>query len=233
LGTFVICTGFRNPALLAKMADTVEEISDGRLILGLGAGNQEYEHHAFGYSFDYRTSRFEEALGIVHSLLRTGRSDVQGRYYQTQACELRPRGPRPNGPPIMIGTTGERGFRLAARYADSWNAPWGRINNSVAGFAELMPLVDAACKAEGRPPATLERMAGLLIEVEGSVPYPCGYPWTPGPQGRSLSGSPEELADAFRAFAQAGVSHLQVWVNPMTIAGIDRLAAALELLDQG
>lgn len=81
LGTFVMNTGFRNPALLAKMADCVEEISGGRLILGLGAGNNGFEHRAFGYPFDYRTSRFEEALVIIRSLLRTGRADFAGRYY--------------------------------------------------------------------------------------------------------------------------------------------------------
>ena len=78
LGTLVVCTGFRNPALLAKMAATVEEISDGRLILGIGAGWNEAEYRAFGYPFDHRVSRFEEALQIIHGLLRHGAIDFQG-----------------------------------------------------------------------------------------------------------------------------------------------------------
>ena len=93
LGTLVTCTSFRNPALLAKMLDTVEEISDGRLILGLGAGYYEPEYRAFGFPFDHRLDRFEEALQIVHGLLRNGAIDFQGRYYEARDCELRPRGP--------------------------------------------------------------------------------------------------------------------------------------------
>src|SRR5436309_8326662 len=91
LGPLVCCTGFRNPALLAKMADTVDEISGGRLILGLGAGWHEYEYNAFGYPFDHRVGRFEEALTIIHTLLREGKADFQGTYYQVRECELRPR----------------------------------------------------------------------------------------------------------------------------------------------
>src|SRR5262245_58433570 len=91
LGPLVACTSFHNPALLAKMADTVEEISGGRLILGLGAGWHAPEYQAFGYPFDHRASRFEEAITIIHSLLRTGQIDFAGQYYQARECELRPR----------------------------------------------------------------------------------------------------------------------------------------------
>jgi hypothetical protein len=108
LGTIVLSTSFRNPALLAKMADTVDEISGGRLILGLGAGWHEPEYRAFGYPYDHRASRFEEALTITATLLREGRIDFVGRYYEARECELRPRGPRPGGPPIMVGTRGPR-----------------------------------------------------------------------------------------------------------------------------
>ena len=97
LGTLVACTGFRNPALLAKMADTVDEISGGRLILGLGAGWHEPEFDAFGYPFDHRVGRFEEALAIIHGSCGTGQVDFDGQYYQARDCELRPRGPRPAG----------------------------------------------------------------------------------------------------------------------------------------
>src|SRR5690606_12996029 len=121
LGTLVVCTAFRNPALLAKMAETVDEISDGRLILGLGAGNTEAEFDAFGYPFDHRASRFEEAIQIIHGLLRSGRSSLDGTWYQTRDAINRPRGPRQDGAPIMVGTTGPRMLGLTARYADSWN----------------------------------------------------------------------------------------------------------------
>src|SRR6516162_2226024 len=115
VGTIVACAGFRNPALIAKMADTIDEISDGRLILGLGAGYHEPEHRAFGYPFDHLVGRFEEALRIIHSLLRTGLADLEGSYYHAHECELRPRGPRRRGPPILIGARQPRTRRLAAR----------------------------------------------------------------------------------------------------------------------
>jgi len=98
LGPLVVCTSFRNPTLLAKMTDTLDEISGGRLILGLGAGYHEREYRAFGYPFDHLVSRFEEALRIIHTLLRVGEIDFHGRYYDALACELRPRGPRVSGP---------------------------------------------------------------------------------------------------------------------------------------
>jgi probable F420-dependent oxidoreductase len=233
LGTLVACTGFRNPALLAKMADTIDEISGGRFILGLGAGWNELEYEMFGYPFDHRVSRFEEALIIVHGLLKTGTVDYEGRYFSARNCELRPRGPRPGGPPIMIGSSGDRMLALAARYADSWNTWASKTHNDVAGVAPLRQIVDAACAAADRDPATLERTAAVLIELEGSVPYPPGYPgWNPG-DGQPLRGTPAELAEVFRAYAREGISHLQIWVTPLTPAGIERLAEVLPLLDAG
>ena len=104
LGTLVLAMGWRNPALLAKMADTVEEISGGRLILGLGSGYHEFEYDAFGFPYNYRVSRFEEAIQIVHGLLRNGEIDFEGKYHSARECELSPRGPRTGGPPILIGT---------------------------------------------------------------------------------------------------------------------------------
>ena len=232
LGSIVSCVSFRNPALLAKMAETVDEISGGRLILGLGAGWNEVEYRAFGYPFDHRVSRFEEALTIIHGLLRKGQIDFAGRYYQARECVLRPRGPRPHGPPILIGSNSPRMLRLAARYADSWNTWATGTNNSVAGIPPLRDVVDAACREEGRDPATLERTATVLIEFPGSVTYPPGYPgWRPG-AGRPLSGSPEELAEVFRAYAREGIAHLLVWVNPATVAGLEALAPVLEILDR-
>ena len=112
---------FRNPALFAKLIDTIDEISEGRVILGLGAGNPRPEFSMFGFPTDHHVSRFEEAVHIITALLRDGKIDFDGTYYQMRNCELRPRGPRPNGPPVMIGARGPRMMRLAARYADYWN----------------------------------------------------------------------------------------------------------------
>src|SRR5215207_2815124 len=104
LGHLVIANTFRNPALLAKMADTVDEISGGRLVLGLGAGGTEYGHRAFGIPWARRVARFEEALQIIIPLLREGHVDFAGEFYTIRECELRPRGPRPAGPLILIAS---------------------------------------------------------------------------------------------------------------------------------
>ena len=163
LGSLVACTTFRSPALLTKMADTVDEISGGRLIVGLGAGWDGPEGRAFDMKSDHRVDRFEEALQIIVPLLRTGRVDFEGKYYQVQGCELRPRGPRPDGPPILIGAKGPRMLRLAATYADLWNA-----EGPMRGPEEIIPLRaagDAACAAVGRDPATLGRSASVVVNL--------------------------------------------------------------------
>jgi alkanesulfonate monooxygenase SsuD/methylene tetrahydromethanopterin reductase-like flavin-dependent oxidoreductase (luciferase family) len=103
IGSLVACTAFRNPALLAKMAATLDEISGGRFTLGLGAGWNAAEFVAFGLPFDHRVTRFQEALQIITALAREGRVAFQGTYHSTPGCEILPRGPRPGGPPIMIG----------------------------------------------------------------------------------------------------------------------------------
>ena len=112
LGTLVACSGFRTPALTAKIADSIDEISNGRLILGLGAGYHEPEYRAMGVPFDRSASRFEEALQIITGLLREGRVDFEGGYYSARESELTPRGPRPQGPPILIGAQGPRSLHV-------------------------------------------------------------------------------------------------------------------------
>jgi probable F420-dependent oxidoreductase len=224
LGPLVLCTGFRNPAMLAKMVDTIEEISDGRFILGIGAGWNEPEYRAFGYPFDHRVARFEEALQIVTTLLRTGEIDFDGRFYQARECVLRPRGPRPTGPPIMIGTTGPRMMRLAAKHADQWNVWFSNYNNRADGLTGLLTELDAACAETGRDPATLERTAAVIVEVGPHGPSPMSTP--------PMTGSSEELAAWLRAFADAGVSHLQVWLEPTTVAGVAAFGPVLAALDR-
>jgi len=232
LGTLVACTSFRNPTLLAKMADTVDEISNGRLTLGLGAGYMEAEFRAFGYPFENLMGRFEEALQIIRALLRTGAVDFKGKYYEARECELLRRGPRPTGPPIMIGARPHRprALRLTAQYADLWNVfPCSEPDKIVP----MIQAVDAACNKLGRDPATLERTSTVLFDVPASPKGASLAAWRKfraacGPQG----GSPEELADTLRAFARAGVGHVQLWLDPYSLAGIDAFAPVLELLDQ-
>jgi alkanesulfonate monooxygenase SsuD/methylene tetrahydromethanopterin reductase-like flavin-dependent oxidoreductase (luciferase family) len=225
IGPLVSCMGFRNPALLAKIADTVDEISGGRLILALGAGWHEPEFTAYGYPFDHRASRFEEGVRIVHDLLRTGRADVQGRYHTVSGCELRPRGPRPAGPPLVIGTNGDRLLRLAARYADAWNTTWLRHP------AEIPPLraaVDAACRAAGRDPATLARTACVFLDLPT---FTGRWSWsTPQPPEPLQS---HQAAARLRGFAAEGIAHVMLWLDPCTPAALDAFAETIAVLDQG
>jgi len=225
LGPLVSCTSYRNPALLAKVADTVDEISGGRLILGLGAGDYEDEHRSFGMRWDHRVGRFAEALAIVHPLLRHGRVDVAGEYYEARDCELRPRGPRPGGTPILIGALahGPRMLELVARYADVWNGWIANRRTHPDVVPPLREAVDAACRAVGRDPATLERALTVGVAFGGRGTW----------GGAPLNGSAAEVAEAFRAFAAEGISHLHVWLNPATTEGVEQLAAVVERLDRG
>lgn len=226
LGTLVTCTGFRNPALLAKMAETLDTISGGRLILGLGSGDVAHEFHAFGFPFDHAVSRFEEAVRIITSLLREGYCDFHGTYYEVNDLTLEPRGPRPGGPPILIGTllTGTRMLRLTAQYADLWNGFLCYGRNWPDVLPPLHAAIDAACIRHGRDPATLGRTLGLRVALLGEQIAGGVEP---------IEGTPGQIADALCAYARGGVSHVQVWLTPRTLAGIEAFAPVLEELDRG
>jgi probable F420-dependent oxidoreductase len=229
IGLLVACTSFRNPALMAKMATTIDEISGGRLILGLGAGWHEPEYAAFGFPYDHRVSRFDEALQVITALLRTGHVDFNGAYYTARDCELRPRGPRPEGPPLLIGGSGDRMLRLAARYGDAWNAD---RQNDVIAMQALNTRVDAACHDEGRDPASLSRVIGIqvdLLNASRQAMQPRQWVMAPWP----LTGTPEELAAQIRRYAEARVEHMMIWIDPVSLAGIEAFAPVLDLFDQG
>jgi len=229
LGTLVVCTSFRNPALLAKMFDTIEEISGGRLIMGIGAGYHEPEYRAFGYPYDHRVSRFEEAVQIIHGLLKTGQVDFVGKFYEARECELRPRGPRASGPPIMIGTKGERMLRITAKYADIWN---GWIAFGASRPSEVPPMrevVDAACREVGRDPATLERTLTVLVDYIGTPDLPVRV-IRPDSAPEPIMGSPTEIATALRAFTAEGITHIQVVLQPNNMDGIEQFGRVIEEL---
>src|SRR5215467_10967194 len=152
LGPLVTCNTFRNPAMLAKMASSVDEISHGRLILGFGAGWNEPEYQAFGLPYDHRVARYEEALKILKPMLREGRVDFKGRYYQAVNCEDVPRGPRSQGPPLLRGSEGPRMLKLTAQYADYWNTG---DTGPPETIKDRIVKIEAACREIGREPATL------------------------------------------------------------------------------
>ncbi len=229
IGPLVASASFHNPAMLAKKAATVDEISGGRLILGLGAGWNEAEYRAFGFPFDHRASRFEEAFTIIRGLLREGAVDFAGRYYQARDCVLVPEPARRGGPPIIVGTIGSRMLRQAALHADAWNVWFTWFGNRPDGLRELRGRVDAACASVGRDPATLERTAALLVQLgEGEVAL------RGGPLGKALPlrGPPEELAQALLAFNEEGLTHVQLVVHPITVRSIERLEPVVRLVHQ-
>lgn len=219
LGPLVLCNSFRNPAILAKMATAADEISGGRLILGVGAGWHEPEHQAFGLPFDHRVSRFEEALQILRPLLRDGHVDFTGQYYEARNCDDAPRGPRAEGPPLMVGGEGPRLIKLAARYADVWNTGY---MGQPETMAEPLAKLEAACREVGRDPATISFMPliGLwfpdLMEKQEIFDKP-------------LTGTVEEIAEALRGYAELGAQHVIVQLQPYSPEAIKRLTAALQL----
>jgi len=236
LGQMVTNNLFRNPALLAKMADTVDEISGGRLILSLGAGDGGGDAAMFGFATDNRVARFEEALQIITGLLRNGHVDFDGTYYRVRNGELRPRGPRAEGPPILIGSQlGPRMLRLVAEYADQWNTFLPMQPEEVA--TTLEPL-DAALAEIGRDPATLGRNLLLSVDLPGPRQHPpsTAYGVSRAEEieaGTVLTGEPAVIADQLRAYARAGISHVIVHLEPDTVEGIEAFAPVLELLDGG
>ncbi len=228
LGPLVASTSFHAPAMLAKLAATVDEVSGGRLILGLGAGWNETEYRAFGFPFDQRISRFEEAFTIVRTLLRDGHIDFSGRFYEARDCELVPRGPRPGGPPLLVGSSGERMLRITMPHVDAWNAWYADTGNEPAGVASLRDRVDAACREVGRDPGEVERTVAVLVRFPGGTGRIQGD--SPRPKVRPLEGSTEVLVESFRAYARAGIGHIQLVLDPITSASIEALGPVVQAL---
>ena len=230
LGPLVASTSFHAPAMLAKKAATVDEISGGRLILGLGAGWNETEYRAFGFPFDHRISRFEEAFTIIRTLLREGAIDFEGQYYTVRDCELRPRSSRPGGPPILLGSSGERMLAIAAPYIDSWNSWFAEIGNRPGGIAPLRDKVDAAARAAGREPSSIERTVAVLVRLTGGRGRMQGdFAQAESPP---FEGDAETLADALQAYADVGIGHVQLVLDPITLASLEEFAPVLERLDR-
>ena len=229
LGPLVACTSFHNPAMLAKMAATVDEISGGRLVLGLGAGWNETEYQAFGFPFDRRIARFEEAFTIIRTLLREGRIDFEGEFYQARDCELLPRPSRPNGPPLMIGSKGDRMLAITLPHVDAWNVWYTDTGNRPDGVPPLRAKVDEACRAVGRDPAEIERSVAVLVRLPGGTGRQDGdLKENPPP----LEGSPDEMAEGLRAYAREGISLVQLVVDPITTGSLEALGRVLEILDR-
>jgi len=230
LGPLVAATAFHAPPMLAKLAATVDEISGGRLILGLGAGWNETEFRAFGFPFDHRISRFEEAFTIVRTLLRDGSIDFDGRFFQARDCELQPKPARPGGPPLMVGSVGPRMLEITLPHVELWNVWYRDSNNSPAGLEPILRDLDAACRKVGRDPATLEKTSAVLVRLPGGTGRVMGD--TTQKDVPPVQGSPAEIAARLREYAALGLAEVQLVVDPITIESIQSLAPVLAELDR-
>jgi probable F420-dependent oxidoreductase len=220
LGTLVLCNSFRHPAILAKMATAVDEVSGGRLILGIGAGWNEPEYQAFGLPFDHRVDRFEEAVQILKPLLREGHVDFAGEYYQARNCDDLPRGPREAGPPLLVGGEGPRMLKLTAQYADLWNTGY---MGAPSTMTEKLAKIEAACRQVGRDPATL----GITALI--GVWFPDLQDKQPPFFDKPLIGTVQEIAAAMSGYAELGVQHIIFQYEPYSPEARQRLTEALHL----
>ncbi len=224
IGPLVASSSFHAPTMLAKHAATVDAISQGRLILGLGAGWNRREYDAFGFPYDRRVSRFEEALAIIVPLLREGRTTFHGQFYDVDDCVLDPRPVREGGPPIMLGSNSPRMLSIGLPVVDSWNVWWSIYDNSVERFAELKAGVDAVMP-EGR---YVEATAAVLVTLPGGKGRLMGE-WY---DARVTTVTPDDLGDHVRGLADAGATHLQLVLDPITASSVETVGAALADLDR-
>lgn len=229
IGPLVASTGFHTPAMLAKQAATVDAISGGRLVLGLGAGWNEREYRAFGHPFDRRVSRFEEAFTVIRTLLREGRVDFHGRFYDVDDCVLDPMPVRPGGPPLMLGSVGPRMLGIGLPHVDAWNVWWSDYGNSAAGFGELRERVEEAAAAAGREPGEVAATAAVLVQLPDGGGRLMGE--TYNRPVAPVVGTPQAIAEHVHAMAEAGASHVQLVLDPITEQSIQVVGEAVALLD--
>ncbi|NND74145.1 MAG: LLM class flavin-dependent oxidoreductase, partial [Ilumatobacter sp.] len=180
LGPLVASTSFHAPAMLAKMAATVDAVSGGRLLLALGAGWNRREYDAFGFPYDHRVSRFEEAFTIVRTLLGGGSIDFHGEYYDVTDAVLHPPSPRPGGPPLIVGSIGARMQAITLPHVSAWNVWWSDYGNTVAGFAAVKATVDERIAALGRT-GDVDATAAVYVQLPGGTGRQMGdYPTDDG-----------------------------------------------------
>jgi probable F420-dependent oxidoreductase len=224
LGPLVACTAFHSPGLLAKMAATVDDVSGGRLVLGLGAGWNQREFSAFGLPYDRRVSRFAESFQIVHGLLAGERVSMDGSFSQVDDLVLLP--PPARRIPIMIGSNGPRMLGLTLPHADSWNTWFDDYGNSAEGFAALNQRISEAAEQAGRDPAQIERSACVAVALDDSGER------STDPDAPPVAGG-ADLAAHLRDLAAAGADEAILVVSPITEGSIRELAGTLAALDAG
>jgi len=204
IGTLVSPTSVHHPALLASRAATIDHLSEGRMVLGLGAGWQVNEHAAYGIELEPpgpRVTRFEESIQIVRSLLTEQRTTFHGKVYDFEDAPCDPK-PIQDRLPIVVGSKSPRMLRILASHADEWNT-WG----TPAAAAESLQLLIAACEQVGRDPGAMHRSVNAVVRLDGE----------PLPGRPSIGGSAAQLVDQIGQYAEAGYD--EFIVNGMSLDG--------------
>jgi len=221
LGPLVACTAFHPPAVIAKLAATVSEVSGGRFVLGLGAGWNEAEFRAFGLPYDHRVGRFAESFEVIRRLLAGERVTLAGRFLAVEDAVLLP---LPETPPrLMIGSNGPRMLALALPRVDAWNTWYEDYGNHAEGFAELNDRVSAAATDAGRAAGEIQRSACVLVRLgAGAGERTAGAP--------PLEGPPDRIAAELDALAEAGADEAILVLDPVTERSIRELAEVVALV---
>lgn len=222
VGTWVLSALHRNPGITAKVVETLDEISDGRFVLGLGSGHAGRQGHTFGLPEDHVFSRFEEAVEIIVPLLRSGHADFEGKFHAARDLEQRPLGPRPGRIPIMIGAKGPRMLSVAARHADIWGW-YVEERSDLEEFGPKLAAFEKACVAIGRDPKTVGKSAGIIVE-------PTAFTGAADVLGVPIKGSAEQIAEGFRAFHAGGFTHLELLLWPRTLDALEAMVPVLQIL---
>lgn len=229
----VVNPQLHHPAVVARMATTLDEICGGRYTVGIGAGNTPADYETFGIPTDRRYSRAAEAIEVIVGLLRTGSCTFDGEFVSIGGGELTPRGPSEGGPPVVVGARGPKMTRLAARLADGWNS-WTPEPQSVDAFRPLVEEVERACEDVGRDPATLSRSLDLAVDAHALI----------GAEGSSITpflvtgDGPAALADQLLAYGKLGIDEVRCMLWPDRPAGeilaiTEAMAPVVELVHQG
>ena len=228
LGHLVSGNTYRHPTVTAKMATTIDRISGGRFVLGLGAAWQENEHRRYGIRYGTvgeRADRFEEACEIITAMFANKRTDFAGRYYQLDGAPL---APKPVGKlPLMIGGAGERRtIPTTARFADEWNT-WG----NPAKLIQKMAVLDRACESIGRDPSEIERSAALLVDIRDVAATPAERAQGLAHAHPLLVGTVEQIAETLAEYQAAGVHEIIIpdfnWTAEETPDRLRQIAAEI------
>ncbi len=214
LGPLVLCTPFRNPGMIAWAANTLDEISGGRFVLGLGAGWHQPEFDGFGFEFGRKVSVFEDSLEVIVPLLREGRVDYEGEF-ATGHAELRPPGPRPKGLPILLAGSRPRMMSLIAKWADRWNSVWYGLPTDQ--FRQERDDLLAACERIGRDPAQIEISAGIAVTEPRQAA---------GNTEETLAGTVEQIVDGLNAWRDEGVTEVMCRMEPPSVEMVELIMEA-------